>query len=981
MASTMTRDSYTFRAEPKAVKSRPKYRKQDASQRQALGNSNLMSDKRVMRGNTYSRKPQPKVMEKAPIRPHTPTRKRVPQQELIMRVPTPEPVAGRQHMSIQTDNYLEDLRERTREHDFGTQTDPELDYPEKPLFVPQSSGVDMFTFIEEGDLFDFDMEVEPILHVITAKSLDQALLEVFEEEEMKEMLAHREEYSQLRNAKMAELQRLEAKDKRFEEEKKRRIAQAEKRVVEQAQLAKERAARTLAKDFYMDLQNTIVSKLASSGFFFDPALKQIQGTFLPWLVKKVGDKINEQAVARKTVDRLIDGAARISQQETGQKILEIMDVIQSRETIRAEIERREREAEAARRAAEAEAAALKAAKLAAGGDDEPEDDDDDKDDEDDEDNENEGDEGDDVKQADTPKPEEKDEEPPLVMPNLSILGQAFEFGEEDARRRFRGEYGPIATASVFANIPSDLVASNEAAADILSEANLAFEEQAEKRIDGLQTDVGIEVETYPGGVYVSSVTPLGSANHATIVEGDVINTFNEADLVDQEHFDKLVARMQPGELAKLSVTRGVDGRLEIVELEAFVRDSTQTPQQLRKVRNSLSLQYGKHKIYTGQSAALKLNQSPVSFGVIATGNPITVTEVLGDCAASRSGIVEGDILVSLNGSLLQTAENINTELHGMLPGSWVKVVVDREGVHEVLDVELSTPGETIESIRSLRLMADLLEPLPSSYKGFNENTRADSNKTNVKQDPVDMAKTLKQLKALPTEFGCDLEEKNGGVCIRQVNKLLGIEAAFSEGDVVLEVDDIKLESMEHLLELVDKMIAGDVVKVKVQRALDGALDLLALEITTAVVEPKVVRELRLKAGIPVNEEPLHTEETAMEELKGTKKRLGFRIAETDDGIQITRIGGLAVQSGAVVGDIVEKINGVEVNTTTEFIEATSSTLPGDCVVLSIRRTDALNGEISNLELTTEVGSDGRRHEWVQSMRKLASLSLFSRYNS
>ena len=70
----------------------------------------------------------------------------------------------------------------------------------------------MYTFIEEGDLFDFDMEVEPVLHVLATKNLNQALLEVLEEEEMKEMLRYREAYNQERNTRLSELQRLDAKD-------------------------------------------------------------------------------------------------------------------------------------------------------------------------------------------------------------------------------------------------------------------------------------------------------------------------------------------------------------------------------------------------------------------------------------------------------------------------------------------------------------------------------------------------------------------------------------------------------------------------------------------------------------------------------------------------------------------------------------------------------------------------------------------------
>lgn len=325
----MARENYTFRAEPKPVKSRPKYRgQQDAIQLSGLGNTNLMNDRRVVRGSTFARKPQP-ILEPQPQR----RARNVPQRPHpeIPRVPTPEPVPGRVHCQVQTDNYLEDLREKLKEHDFGTQTDPELDYPEQPLFEPQSSGLDMYTYMEEGDLFDFDMEVEPVLHVITSKSIDQALLEVLEEEEVKDMLAHRQAYNQERNAQLAELQRLEAKDLRFEQEKSRRLAQAQERVRLQAELARKQAAATTAKDFYTELQAKLVNTLAGAGFFFDPTLKQVQSTFLPWLVKRVGSKLEEVSQARRGVDMIIDAAQQRVKIAKADKVFADLDLAKVRE--------------------------------------------------------------------------------------------------------------------------------------------------------------------------------------------------------------------------------------------------------------------------------------------------------------------------------------------------------------------------------------------------------------------------------------------------------------------------------------------------------------------------------------------------------------------------------------------------------------------------------------------------------------------------
>ncbi len=64
---------------------------------------------------------------------------------------TPEAVDGRRHIDIQTDVYLEELTDTVPEADTSTQTDAFLDRPPTPLFVPQKTGTDAITQIENGE--------------------------------------------------------------------------------------------------------------------------------------------------------------------------------------------------------------------------------------------------------------------------------------------------------------------------------------------------------------------------------------------------------------------------------------------------------------------------------------------------------------------------------------------------------------------------------------------------------------------------------------------------------------------------------------------------------------------------------------------------------------------------------------------------------------------------------------------------------------
>ena len=47
--------------------------------------------------------------------------------------------------------------------------------------MPKKTGIDKITQIEDYDLFDYDVEVQPILNVLLNKSIEQATLEVEED--------------------------------------------------------------------------------------------------------------------------------------------------------------------------------------------------------------------------------------------------------------------------------------------------------------------------------------------------------------------------------------------------------------------------------------------------------------------------------------------------------------------------------------------------------------------------------------------------------------------------------------------------------------------------------------------------------------------------------------------------------------------------------------------------------------------------------
>lgn len=119
---------------------------------------------------------------------------------------------------MSTEPFIEILTDKPPENEKEALTDFYIDRPVNRLFLYKKDGVDSEAQIWEGELFDFDSEVEPILQVLLGKTLEQSRMEVLEEEEFKVMKKQKGQFEQMRNAEMAEMQRLEAKEGRMLEE-------------------------------------------------------------------------------------------------------------------------------------------------------------------------------------------------------------------------------------------------------------------------------------------------------------------------------------------------------------------------------------------------------------------------------------------------------------------------------------------------------------------------------------------------------------------------------------------------------------------------------------------------------------------------------------------------------------------------------------------------------------------------------------------
>lgn len=307
----MLSEKFSYSSQPHAapVKSRKqKYRNEDEPQEN--GHLNMMNDPRIVRGNTHSAKVMTQSLKSEQeytqkSRSQSMKRDRRRTTPGNNRAGTPPPVEGRVHMDIQTENFLEELTDKAIEIDQETQTQAFMDRPASPLFIATKTGKDTSTQIDNGDLFDFDLEVEPILEVLVGKTIHVSMLELMQEEELEAIRREQEHFEDVRNIELAEVQRLEAEARRKSQEKDRRVAQETQRKKDRLELEEKIAARAYSNQYLSTLHEGVMNDLFDEGYFCDPVRKEVEEVFMVDLISGLRASVDSYNVATNLVEEVL----------------------------------------------------------------------------------------------------------------------------------------------------------------------------------------------------------------------------------------------------------------------------------------------------------------------------------------------------------------------------------------------------------------------------------------------------------------------------------------------------------------------------------------------------------------------------------------------------------------------------------------------------------------------------------------------------
>mmetsp|Transcript_26918 Transcript_26918/g.48644 ORF Transcript_26918/g.48644 Transcript_26918/m.48644 type:complete len:452 (-) Transcript_26918:195-1550(-) len=307
--------TYSFSSAPKAVGARKKYREpgEDTQMYRDLKETGIHWDKRVHRGNTYGMYTQNAIKEalESAQKDETvkPPRRRKAKEKSPFDMPLPEP----ERIPVDLTPHLiakEVIIEVSTEE---AQTDEFLPEPPPEQYQPQKTGIDVSTQVEDGEITDFDREVEPILDVLVMKTLEQSIMEVEEEHELSQMSDFKGEWYERQTQMMKAWQ--EQVDEEWVRWEQKEAVMAKKRA------EKEREARVLLKIQAIQAAKSHLTQLVPNAVqdlqglaFPDTRSLAIDRSFLPNLFAKVQQEVASIKTAQQVVNKVCAERVEVQKQ-------------------------------------------------------------------------------------------------------------------------------------------------------------------------------------------------------------------------------------------------------------------------------------------------------------------------------------------------------------------------------------------------------------------------------------------------------------------------------------------------------------------------------------------------------------------------------------------------------------------------------------------------------------------------------------------
>lgn len=209
------------------------------------------------------------------------------------------------------------------------QTDQFQERPESPEFIPRKTGVDVHTQVEDvRELFDFDREVEPLVAVLCAKTLEQAVFEVEREAELESLQSASAGFEEVR-----------ARERQWAVDREQQTAAgscAKDLALSGLKLKMSRARDVRLKvagvqamrQMLPALVEEISEELFAAGEWRDPETSDIDTDYLPQVYKRASERLQLYRQSQALVDEILllafEGKEGVVEEGTSGRVIRLM---------------------------------------------------------------------------------------------------------------------------------------------------------------------------------------------------------------------------------------------------------------------------------------------------------------------------------------------------------------------------------------------------------------------------------------------------------------------------------------------------------------------------------------------------------------------------------------------------------------------------------------------------------------------------------
>ena len=199
-----------------------------------------------------------------------------------------------------------------------SQTDAMRTPPPSPPYRPRKVGMDAEAQVVNDMVFSFDADCEPLVQLLIGSTCEQALVEVREDERLKNMVAAKEGLARRGDDLDSKMAARIAVERDLAYKKERVLLDAQSVMAKEAAVQAMLAATAVASQFLGRLQDDMLGVLETRHVLPDPVRAAVEHDFFGWLQQKVSLRLSQtrgssmavEDILARAVERFADEAAR-----------------------------------------------------------------------------------------------------------------------------------------------------------------------------------------------------------------------------------------------------------------------------------------------------------------------------------------------------------------------------------------------------------------------------------------------------------------------------------------------------------------------------------------------------------------------------------------------------------------------------------------------------------------------------------------------